>query len=77
MRMKAVFSENPLDYRALCIQERILSPRVLRYGNEGLNFMCLSSYLSKEAPEGEEFPQRLNLLHLQYLRDDFSPQSVL
>ena len=44
----------PLDTRAWVLQEQLLSPRVLNYGNDGIYWECLRVEASERVPEGFE-----------------------
>jgi hypothetical protein len=70
-------SENPLEYRAWCIQERLLSPRLLSYSHDGMSFMCPSSYSSERFPEGTDLAERMDTEYLRSLRDLFSKFGVM
>ena len=70
-------SQNPLDYRAWCVQERLLSPRVLSYSHEGMNFMCLSSYASERSPQGGSLAERMDIEDIRLLRNVFSRLGTL
>lgn len=69
--------ENPLEYRAWCFQERLLSPRLLNYSHEGMSLLCLSSYASERAPEGAALAERMDTQDLRRLRDLFSNFAVM
>lgn len=68
----AANTENHLEFRAWCVQERLLSPRLLSYSHEGMNIMCLSSYFSELAPEGSDAAERMDTEWWRKLRAIFA-----